>query len=295
MYPSSSPRTDLPSLTQDGRNLFRERFGALSSREWHDLWLAVEHRPEINGVSFPAMPDKAMQLQLHGAVSWEISIREAFVFYDFIKSLGVVENAHSLLDFGCGWGRMLRPFMRDFNLAHIYGFEPNFAFATVARALNPYVTIFSGGFQPNHTLPRDWFDLVIGWSVFSHLSPASAVAWLREISDALTPGGHAVFTTWGLKFFRRLQREQAEMAAGKEIHWHSKKVLSAIGEVEDRIAAYERGEFVWFPVDGGQDYGEAALGQATLGRLLDDNNLGLRLVAFDDKTLPQDAFVLQKL
>jgi hypothetical protein len=94
---------------------------------------------------------------------------------------------------------MMRPFMRDFKLDKQFGFEPNALQAIISRALNPYVTILSGGFSPDGSIPKNWFDFVVGWSIFSHLSKASLMEWLQEIPTVLRPGGHAVFTSRILK------------------------------------------------------------------------------------------------
>jgi hypothetical protein len=61
---------------------------------------------------------------------------------------------------------MTLPFMRDFDLDKLFGFEPNALHAVISRALNPYVTIFSGGFSPDGSIPKSWFDLIVGWSIF---------------------------------------------------------------------------------------------------------------------------------
>ena len=126
--------------------------------------------------------------------------------------------------------------MRDFDLDKLFGFEPNALQAIISRALNPYVTILSGGFSPDGSIPKDWFDLVVGWSIFSHLSEASLKEWLQEISTVLRPGGHAVFTTWGLRFLRRLQAEEAQLVAGKEIHLVLEEVPRRRGDVSEQIA-----------------------------------------------------------
>jgi len=117
--------------------------------------------------------------------------------------------------------------MRDFKLDKQFGFEPNALQAIISRALNPYVTILSGGFSPDGSIPKNWFDFVVGWSIFSHLSKASLMEWLQEISTVLRPGGPAVFTTWGLRFLPRLQAEEAQLVAGKEYTGTRRSALTA--------------------------------------------------------------------
>jgi SAM-dependent methyltransferase len=287
-----------PQVTFDSAfntsNPFREKFGELSDSKWLQVWLSTETGCTIYGIEFPALPDQDLQNRVHGSASWEVSMRGAFAFYNFIKAGGWLDGARRFLDFGCGWGRMSRPFMRDFDLEKMYGFEPEKMRAIMARTLNPYITILSGDFSPDGSIPKDMFDLIVGYSIFSHLSEASLKAWLCEISAALRPGGRVVLTTWGARFLNRLRAEQEEMAQGKEIHWYSRHCIQTAGDIGTLISAYEAGEFIWFT--GGQSklYGEAFLGEKPLKRFLAELNLPLDVIAFDTTTLAQDAFTLRK-
>src|SRR5690606_24492665 len=103
-----------------------------------------------------------------------------------------------LLDFGTGWGRMLRPFMRDLPLDNIYGYESLSWFAQTARSLNPYVATIGGPATPPIPFATASFDLVTSWSVFSHLPEHLLRAWLEEFARILRPGGLVVFTAWGV-------------------------------------------------------------------------------------------------
>ncbi len=295
MYAISSPRITYSSEFRTSANPFRDKFGALADDEWKAAWLSTKACSCIKGIEFPTIPDQQLQSQIHGAASWEISMREAFAFYEFVKASGSLNGAHRFLDFGCGWGRMTRPFMRDFDLDKLFGFEPNALHAIISRALNPYVTIFSGGFSPDGSIPKSWFDLIVGWSIFSHLSEASLMEWLKEISAVLRPGGHAVFTTWGLRFLRRLQVEQAQLVAGKEIHWYSKKCLDGAGDVSKRIADFEDGDFVWFTYTQSKDYGEAFVSETALRRIIGKLGLPVKVTTFDSSSLAQDVFILRRL
>ncbi len=104
----------------------------------------------------------------------------------------------------------------------------NLFLCALSRILNPYVTFFSGAFVPTDSLPYQFFDLVVGWSIFSHLSPSSASLWLREAARIIVPGGCCVFTTWGDRFLRRLKNESVAREAGKEIHWYSSVCLGLL-------------------------------------------------------------------
>ncbi len=296
MYSVTKPKIEYDQNLLESPNVFRDKFSSLSDDEWRAVWLSTENGTNISGIEFPTIPDQQLQLSIHGSSSWQMSIGGAFSFYSFIKSkvdLGAVASPR-FLDFGCGWGRMTRPFLRDFDLDKMFGFEPNLLLATVARSLNPYVSVLSGGFTPDGSIPKSWFDMVVGWSIFSHLSNSSLRQWLREISEVLRPGGTGVFTTWGSRFLHRLQKDQEDLKEGKDLHWYSKKCIEGAGDLPERIAAYERGEFVWFAFTASKIYGEAFFGERALRQMIVEEGLPLTVVGFDDSSLSQDVFLLRR-
>jgi SAM-dependent methyltransferase len=295
MYSASSPRITYTSLFTQSRNPFRDKFSSWSDEEWLNLWLNSETKTTFGDLELPMPPSPALQSQIHGSASWEQGTRESYSFYQFIKSNEWIPPEGRFLDFGCGWGRITRPFMRHFDLAHIYGFEPNPIHAIIARALNPYMTVFNGGFDPDDSLPKSWFDLVVGWSIFSHLSDTSLREWLKELSSVVRVGGHIILTTWGERFLLRLQREQELLRSGKDIHWYSKHCLAGVGDVDQRLQEYRSGKFIWFTATENINYGEAFLSEKIIRSVIEDEGLPLKLVKYDSASLSQDVFALQKV
>lgn len=290
----------------DGGNVFRKTFGSLSDEAWCQLLVRSITEPVIDEVQFPLFPDNELQDRVHGSHGAQ-ALAEATTFFKFVKANTYQTSANAvgkrLLDFGCGWGRIVRPFLRDFEFADLYAFEPDFVLVAVARTLNPYVTFLPGAFlrnwsmayEPNRNLPEQFFDLMIGWSIFSHLSPEFAARWLTEAARVVVPGGSCVFTTWGDRFLRRLKADAAEQAAGKEINWYHALCIASGGSIDQLLADYERGEFVWFTGLKSTSYGEAFVSETALKNLIAQHDLPFRIKAFDKVTLAQDAFVLERL
>lgn len=293
----------IPSVDFDQRleytNVFADVFGDLTIEQWHKIILESLRQRNIDGVEFPSFPPVELQNRIHGHDS-EASLSEAGAFYQFACDHNLSGptapwfRTGTLLDFGAGWGRILRHFMRDFPLRHIFGYEPSGVFAAVARTHNPFVSFLGGGYRPTGVLPENWFDLSVSWSVYSHLSEASATAWLIETARFLKPGGAALYTTWGLRFLERLKLDAEQMALGKDIHWYSQVCLQGAGDINQRIEDYEAGKFVWFDSLQNSDYGEAFVSKAALQAVLDANNLPLTIEVFDVTSLQQDAFILRK-
>jgi SAM-dependent methyltransferase len=280
---------------ETGLNPFATHFGDLSDQEWLEVLQRSISEPVIDGIEFPGFPDDELQTLIHGH-SREQALLDAWQFYCYSRDSTYRAAANvrdkRLLDFGAGWGRIARMFMRDFDSANLYGYEPNQLFCTIARALNPYACFLHGPRLPSRSLPPAWFDLVVGYSVFSHLPAHAAQRWLAEIDRALRPGGWCVLTTWGHRFLERLVEDDARQRRGEPIAWHPKICIEAAGDLDARMADFERGEFV-FLGESELLYGDAVIPEAALRRLIGEG-INLELVRFDTTSLAQDAFVLTK-
>jgi len=274
-------------------NIFRTVFGKMPDHLWLTVLKQSVTDRNIVGVEFPAFPDPDLQSLIQGS-SGEEAIQQAFDFYQFVKAqVGEPKKGARFLDYGAGWGRILRPFLRDFDLADIYAYEPNPVFRAIARSLNAYVCILPGEYMPNGRIPPG-FDLIVGYSVFSHLSAAAAEAWLGEFARVLNPGGFGVFTTWGERFLTYLISEQARIEAGEDVHWYSRHVLEKAGDVEALLRRARAGEFIWFDTGHNELYGEAFLSAQALADLIARRDLPFEVVAYDTTTLPQDAFIIRR-
>ncbi len=283
----------------EGPNIFQAFFGELGPDAWCDTLVRSMHESTIEGVEFPAFPPPELQVNIHGHHG-ETSLREACDFYRFVvshngRSAGrTYSPTGCFLDFGCGWGRITRLFMRDFPLKNMLGYEPSARFCAVARSLNPFVAFIQGSTMPDAALPANRFDLIVGWSVFSHLSRGCAAAWLNEFERVLRPGGTIVMTTWGERFITRLIQEKDLMNAGEEINWYSKICIEGGGNLQHQLEQLGRGEFVWFDSVASDTYGEAFMSAGALDSLIRESAPSLHLKRFDTSTLVQDTFVLVK-
>lgn len=94
-----------------------------------------------------------------------------------------------MLDWGCGCGRLARLFLRAHPGLEVHGCDID------AEAVGWCRSHLDGGrflsVDPLPPTPYEdrTFDLVIGYSVLSHLLPDAQLAWLAEIRRILSPGG----------------------------------------------------------------------------------------------------------
>ncbi|MET3663659.1 class I SAM-dependent methyltransferase [Caulobacter sp. 1776] len=167
-----------------------------------DAWIArlkrsVAERAQ-DGLVFPDFPSPEIQRQFVGS-AYEDALDEAGKFYAFAQeSMGdrayKRSSGKGYLDFGCGWGRIGRFFLRDFQAEDMVGvdIDPGMvAFCASANLPGRFETIVNG--QP---LPfaDGAFRLITAYSVFTHLPPPLFRAWLAELLRVLAPGGQLVFT-----------------------------------------------------------------------------------------------------
>jgi SAM-dependent methyltransferase len=120
-----------------------------------------------------------------------------------------VEELESLLDWGCGCGRVLRhwaglPGTRvhgcDIDPKMVAWCDENLPFADVrVNALSPPLPYGDAG-----------FELVYAFSVMTHLSEALQHSWLRELHRVLRPGGYLLFSTLGEYYASRNRLTSSE-------------------------------------------------------------------------------------
>jgi SAM-dependent methyltransferase len=167
----------------------------------------VEHEP-VSRFSLP-LPPLALR-QLVGATEESL--------YDNPEGrplFGLApETYDSVLDFGCGCGRIARQLIQQTPRPRRYlGLDLHRGQVEWCRAnLAPHApgfefrhqNVFCKGLNPRGTedvlpfpVPDQSVSLMLAWSVFTHVNEAAAAFYLRETARALRPGG-LLFSTWFL-------------------------------------------------------------------------------------------------
>ena len=192
------------NLTRDNLVAGRTLFGIYDDDTWLRLLLRSVHEPIIDGVEMPRFPHGKVQRAFVGLHD-ERSIREAFDFYQYIKQF-MLQLGHSLstrstvLDFGSGWGRLTRIFWNDIDEDCLYGVDVDAEIVSLCEKLGvpgQFQTIEARGQLPFEDAS---FDLIIAYSVFSHLPEATASHWMRELSRVAKPGAILAYTVQPRRF-----------------------------------------------------------------------------------------------
>jgi SAM-dependent methyltransferase len=212
-----------------------------------DAWLellrfaAAGDEARIDGRSLPSMPDTELQVRTVGHAGPD-AMQEAWDFTAqclarFRASPDFGDPRKVLLDFGTGWGRVARCFLRDIPAEQLMGADVDDDLLAVCRATFPGPRFLRCGVMPPLGLEDETVDFVVSYSVFSHLSETACRAWIAEFARILKPGGMVALTTRGRWFF-----DHAASCPGTDPY---ARALSRM--FPDFVAAkarYDRGEFV---------------------------------------------------
>ena len=278
-------------------DLHHQVFSGVTDYEW--LWFNTEgyRRFEILRKVLPGLPDEDIQTAFIGAAG-DVALGEGFKGYRLWKDLAakfgrpVTAKSH-VLDFGCGWGRLFRFFMRDVPRANLYGLDCMEFAIDLCKKTNPWGQFRLISPLPPCDLPSNTFDLVYLYSVFSHLSEEAEDLWLTEFNRIMKPGGVLIATTWPRDYIERCERARHGDSTGT----HPQSHIAFVG-AEDWLARYDRGEYCHDSVGGGEAlsktfYGETCIPEAYVRERWPDRFL-IREYISDSTRCPQNVIVAQK-
>ncbi len=199
----------------------------------------------------PGYPHDELQVSTTG-LSGEAALAPAAGFYadivDTAQRLGRPLTAESrVLDFGAGWGRITRFFLRDTRLANITGLDVDSSFVDTCNHLFGAPRFQVCNPLPPTALDSSSLDLVTAFSVFSHLSEPACAQWVDEFARLIRPGGLLVFTTrneWFINFCLQLSQT-------KDLSIHYQALASLFSDWNDALARFRAGEFLHSPTGGG--------------------------------------------
>jgi SAM-dependent methyltransferase len=116
---------------------------------------------------------------------------------NYVRHTGKYLRGETVLDFGVGYGRMVRLLYYYTDPANIWGLDPMAEPMALCAEAGILGNIRQSESVPS-SLPTDGrtFDLAYSFSVFSHLSPLAADPCLAAVRDVMNPGGLFMLTVW---------------------------------------------------------------------------------------------------
>lgn len=170
----------------------------------------------------PRMADAEVQKSWTGADGYPL-LRQTLTFvrlvsHNFQSITNRPLHQQPILDFGCGWGRMIRLFYYFCDPALIYGCDPWDKSIQICQADGVLGNLAISDYLPR-SLPFDpqKFDLIYAFSVFTHLSERATAVALNLLSAALSSDGLLVITIRPVEYWRfhqeLLARDRAALEA----------------------------------------------------------------------------------
>lgn len=217
-----------------------------SDNEWVDA-LSYPSAP------IPPLPPASTQEAFCGR-SGKLAILQAFEFYKIIRTAcqdsgRPLESMNAVLDFGCGWGRISRCFLRDIAEGKLYGCDIIPHMVKLCNDSIPCYHFTANQAFPPTTYADETFDLVFGFSVFSHLSETAHKKWLDEFYRILKPGGILVQTTRPREFIKV---------------WPKISYVIGASDPDKLLREYDEGKFIHLPGGGGEILSENFYGETAI-------------------------------
>lgn len=243
----------------------------LLSGESDDFWFWLL----TDGYSFnsciqkllPTMPEERIQLNFTGR-SGKNALSEAFAAYQFFKDIAEkhskpIPDQKAILDFGCGWGRIIRFFLKDLEPSKIFGADCYKEMIDICRQQNLNCNFDVIDPMPPILYQDDMFDIIYLYSVFSHLSEQAHLAWLNEFHRILKPGGVCIATTRPVDFI-----EYCRVLAKKDdVDEWARGSVNAFSDPEIALRDYREGKFVHAPTGGGGVLDKSFFGESCISEL----------------------------
>jgi hypothetical protein len=160
----------------------------------HDIadrdWFELQFNPELaklRGIPVPGIPSEHYQVSFTGLTGRQ-NLEQACSFYKLAHEAAGLDSVRDpqILDFGGGWGRIARFWLRDTPPQNI----------TVSDTMDLAISLLRELKAPYHIAknppfpPADYdrsYDLIYAFSVFSHLSEKYTAAWVDYLLTQLKP------------------------------------------------------------------------------------------------------------
>lgn len=279
----------------DSADALHKSLKALSDDEWADVLCKSVEGKMFDGHILPGFIADETQRIFVGS-SGVPALREGQNFIRVVlryaRENGIAfDGATRAVDFGSGWGRYTRFMLKYIHPDNLYGLEVSRVMVEHCRKSFGMANFIKVESYPPCDLRDNLVDLVFGYSVFSHLAPDCANAWIEEFARIMRPGGLLLMTTQGRSFIEYCRNIRE---SGNRSHPWFVSLAKAFADTEQAYRDYDAGEFLHYGEGQyGGSYGESLIPRGYVEKAwLKD----FELVDFiDDRAfLPQALFILRR-
>jgi SAM-dependent methyltransferase len=189
---------------------------------------------------FPTMPPDDIQDKWnsrHGKVLLEASLA-------FIKTLvtGYSElrekdlKSSTVLDYGCGWGRLIRLLYKYVSYENLYGVDPWDTSIDLCKQYGIKANLAVCDYVPQELPFEQKFDLIFAHSVFTHLSEKTAKTVLETLRKYVDDKGVLVITIrpkrfWSFHQQGKFENDMYQMHEERGFAFHPHRRAPINGEI----------------------------------------------------------------
>jgi SAM-dependent methyltransferase len=255
-----------------------------------------------HGDALPGFPDATLQENTTGLTGPD-ALRVASAFYEDVHGALADEGSElrpdaKVLDFGVGWGRIARLFLRDVPLANLYGIDVDPEFVQLTASLFRSSSFLACSPFPPVALPNATFDLISAYSVFSHLFEEACRRWTDEFARLVRPGGYFAFTTRHEDFLGYCEWAATQHDTSSGYLWALGALFEDVREAHRRYRAGELVHATSRGVSGGGVRTEAFYGETFIPKEYVEREMcrhfDLVRYVYDPSRYDQASFVLRR-
>jgi len=195
-------------MTSDESAMVSVRLGDLEARLWQlESILQLE-------LGAPPPPPKHLQVRVVGSYSPQFIWSGFNTFRQLDATLLRHVNRQftardTILDFGCGCGRIIRAFNYLLRSQRLHGTDIDLEAIDWLKGNYRELAHFEvNPHMPPMVYKDETFDLIYSISIFTHLPEDMQFAWLSELRRVAKPGAYLMLTTHGEKHFKNLQGDE---------------------------------------------------------------------------------------
>ncbi|MDP1622345.1 MAG: class I SAM-dependent methyltransferase [Bacteroidales bacterium] len=203
----------------------------------------------------PVMPSTAVQQSWTGNSDHEL-MKQSVSFLKttvgkYHEIAGKPLNRGHVLDFGCGWGRLIRLLYKYVPAESIYGVDPWDQSIDLCHQTHLHGNIALSDYLPvSLPVPSSIkFDLVIAFSVFTHLSERAFNACAEVIQQYMSPNGVLALTIRPVEFWTFI---------------HGTTPFFAKIDLSQKLEDHEQRGFAFFPHEREKVLGDITYGESTV-------------------------------
>ncbi|MCX6171116.1 MAG: class I SAM-dependent methyltransferase [Ignavibacteriales bacterium] len=216
-----------------------------SAKTFSPAILINEQKFRRNGLpdGFPA-PDSGLIFLIIGlrwsGVYWN-SGKQVFEMMKNVleKNQIKLDSSLSILDFGCGCGRIIRHFYSYSKNNNYFGSDLNPELIKWSNKNLPFGNFSVNEIAPPLTYQNEMFNLIYARSVFTHIGPDLQKEWMKEFNRILKTGGSFYFTTHGESTFSNLTKMEFVELSNKGIF-----TVNQLVEGDNKCTVYQTRKYV---------------------------------------------------